>query len=108
MKVCARRTNSLAAASFIALNWTACVNLNFALRVCCARWWPNAILDLRCHCHKGLLNVGRVFSGCLKEWNSELIGVFLKIKIISNQIKFFSSLVLRMTKTTSQIEGHKQ
>lgn len=71
-------TQNLTASTLIAFNWTSRINLNFALRVGCTRWWSDAVLDLRCHCHKGLFNVGRVLGRCLEEWYSELIGVFLR------------------------------
>lgn len=68
----------LTATAFVAFNWTSRVDFDFARGVCGTRWWANAVLDLRCHCHKGLLNIGRVLGWCLKEWNSELVGVFLQ------------------------------
>jgi hypothetical protein len=69
---------NLTASTLVALNWTSRINLNFALRIGCTRWGPDTVLDLRRHCHKGLLDIGRVLGRCLEEWNSELIGVFLQ------------------------------
>lgn len=57
--MCARRFD-LAASTLIAFNWTSRVNLHFALRVGGTRRWSDAVLDLRRHCHKGLLDVRRV------------------------------------------------
>lgn len=75
-----RDEDNLTASALIAFNWTSRVDLDFACGVCGTRWWADAVLNLRCHCHKGLLNVGRILGRCLEEWNSELVGVFLKYK----------------------------
>lgn len=73
-----RVVGNLAATTLVTLDGTSRVDLDFAGGVCGTRRWADAILDLRCHCHKGLLNVGRILGRCLEEWDSELIGVFLK------------------------------
>jgi hypothetical protein len=74
-----RLTLNLTASTLIAFNRTSRINVDFSPGFCGGtRWWANAILDLRCHCHEGLFDICRVLGGCLEEWNSELVGVFLK------------------------------
>jgi hypothetical protein len=71
---------NLTATSFVAFNWTSRINFDFARCICGTRWWSDAVLNLRCHRHKGLFNVSRILCRCFKEWNSQLIGIFLKYK----------------------------
>ena len=53
-----------------------------------ARWRSHSAFDFGGHCHEGLLNVHRVFGRCFKEWNAELISIFLfeKKKSINKQL----------------------
>lgn len=71
-----------AAPRFGVLNRTTLIDFHFACRFSCTRRWSNTILDFGSHSHESLLNVSCIFGGCLKEWNSQLISVFLQMENI--------------------------
>lgn len=66
-----------AASRFGVFNRTTLIDFHFASRFVATWRWSNAILDFGSHGHECLFNVSCIFGGCLKEWNAQLIGIFL-------------------------------
>lgn len=69
------------------LNWATLIDFHFAGRFGWTGRWPNTILNLGGHGQEGLFNVGRIFRGCFKEWNAQLISIILKMQIAKQKYK---------------------
>lgn len=69
--------NRLAAPRFGILNRTSLIDFNFAGRFSGTRWWSNAILNFGGHSHESLLHIAGILGRCFKEWNAQVVGVFL-------------------------------
>lgn len=88
--------NRLAATRFGILNRTSLIDFNIAGRCSGIRWWSNTILNFGRHSHESLLHIAGILGRCFKEWNAQIVGVFLhknnQKKIISTH-KYFSLCV---------------
>lgn len=76
-----------AAPRFGVFNRTTLIDFHFASRFSCTRRWSNTILNFGSHSHESLFNISCIFGGCLKEWNSQLIGIFLFFFFVTKRNK---------------------
>lgn len=72
--------NCSAAPRLIVFDWTTLINFHFAGGFGSTGWRSDTILDLGCHGHERLFNIGGILGRCLEEWNAQLLCVFLWLK----------------------------
>lgn len=70
-----------AAPRFGVFDRTTLIDFHFTSRFSCTRRWSNTILNFGSHSHESLFDISCIFGGCLKEWNAQLIGIFLYYEI---------------------------
>lgn len=69
--------NCSAAPGLVAFNWTTLINFHLAGCFGCTGWWSDAVLNFGCHGHECLFDIGCILGRCLKEWDAQLLRVFL-------------------------------